>query len=709
MTSGINISDEFLKLQWDNLLIKEAIFLASPEFYHQLDVIIKNEDRDIIKWRKIRQTFIKYLIRMSTRSTPFGLFAGCAVGEFEKSSCIELAKIMEGDRVTHLDMHFLVRFVDELKKKPKIKSRLIYKPNSSLYRIGDWYRYIEYSYENDKRIHTLESVRHSKYLESLIHTSKLGKSHKQLVSKLREMKISEIEAKSFVNEMIEHQLLISNLEVRVSGNNYLDDLINELQAIEAPTDDIHLLNYFKEFLARIDTKIGQSKTMYQEFTNIISAKGIPYDKKYLFQTDYYPKLNKNKLSHSLVRQIKNGIKVLNRVTEGNKNENLEEFKERFAERYETQRIPLLLALDAETGVGYGQNSHSINSMTIFKELLINEVAKKTINLDISISPFIKSLMPKIHLVGRTGDLSIILKDNDVDQYQLTWASSPSTLAVMVEIFELDGTSKISLNYCGNNAAKLLARFGNGHPDIASLFKSIVEKECEDNEEDILAEIIHLPQERTGNILRRPNYRKYEIPYLASSSVAKDYQIPLQDLDIQIEKNSIILISSSRNKRVIPKLTNAHNYGNSNTPVYQFLCDLQNQNKRGFGFSWGPLRIFFDFLPRLEYQNLIISKAQWKISKEEIIEVLGEDLLVDSKKINRWRKTRNLPEQILVLEGDNKLGINITNLDSLEILIKIIDRKSSIWVEEFLLTPDNCLVAGNKGKYASEFIIPFYSN
>ncbi|MBT8387362.1 MAG: hypothetical protein KJO12_08105, partial [Ignavibacteria bacterium] len=59
------------------------------------------------------------------------------------------------------------------------------------------------------------------------------------------------------------------------------------------------------------------------------------------------------------------------------------------------------------------------------------------------------------------------------------------------------------------------------------------------------------------------------------------------------------------------------------------------------------------------------------------------------------------------EGDNKLCINFLNFDSLDILMSTIGDKQSIWVEEYFLYPENCLVSGENGNYASEVIIPFF--
>jgi hypothetical protein len=48
-----------------------------------------------------------------------------------------------------------------------------------------------------------------------------------------------------------------------------------------------------------------------------------------------------------------------------------------------------------------------------------------------------------------------------------------------------------------------------------------------NEDTVTAEIVHLPESRTGNILMRTHVRDYEIPYLAHSTVAAERQVKLQ--------------------------------------------------------------------------------------------------------------------------------------------------------------------------------------
>src|SRR5690606_26579118 len=117
LTSKENISTEKLKEVFKNLIIREAIFLASPVLYEELVKWEQGEINDTKQKDKMIFSFLKYPSRMSSRCTPFGLFAGCELGNIENNNTnIVLKGIEENKRPTRLDMNYLVALSKNLAK-----------------------------------------------------------------------------------------------------------------------------------------------------------------------------------------------------------------------------------------------------------------------------------------------------------------------------------------------------------------------------------------------------------------------------------------------------------------------------------------------------------------------------------------------------------------------------------------------------------------
>ena len=72
---------------WTDPLIREALAIASPTLYQAL--INHKEDK------QIHSSLLKYFSRMTSRSTPYGLFSFVSLGSFGQSDGIsfDLTKI----------------------------------------------------------------------------------------------------------------------------------------------------------------------------------------------------------------------------------------------------------------------------------------------------------------------------------------------------------------------------------------------------------------------------------------------------------------------------------------------------------------------------------------------------------------------------------------------------------------------------------------
>ncbi|GEN75435.1 hypothetical protein CHA01nite_11750 [Chryseobacterium hagamense] len=278
---------------------------------------------------------------------------------------------------------------------------------------------------------------------------------------------------------------------------------------------------------------------------------------------------------------------------------------------------MLNALDTEIGVGYIQNNSGIHPY--LEDLKFQGSGKKQ-NLQLTLNSIHLILNERLQKALLEQQYKIELTDADFkDLKEENWDDLPATISFMAEIFSEGDQEKMILNgSTGKSAANLLGRFCSEKSQVRDLTKNIAKKEEAFYKNYTLAEIIHLPEARIGNIVRRPTLREYEIPFLAQSVLSADHQISVEDLFISVKNNRIVLRSRKLNKEVKPYLTNAHNYSNNTLPVYHFLCDLQSQDIRsGLYFNWGGLEHIYKFLPRVKYNNIVLSKAQWKITEKDL--------------------------------------------------------------------------------------------
>ncbi|NVO11347.1 MAG: lantibiotic dehydratase family protein [Bacteroidales bacterium] len=713
------ISDESLQIERlkdivHQPIINEALFIATPEFHEQLQKWLNGNVSEAKEIERILQTLYKYLSRMSSRSTPFGLFAGCTTGKIGNKTGVILSKSSEHERHTRLDMLYLCNLASALSKHPIIKNKLRYYPNTTIYESGEQLRYIEYRYNKDRRTHHLVQIKNSPYVDLVIQKAKNGESIKCLSNALENEDIPSIHAAAFIEKLIDNQILISELDPTVTGDEFLHRIIKILNPIDAIDTIKETLININDKILIVDKQIGNAQSIYIDIAEDIKTLEVDYDIKYLFQTDVNLIAKESSISEGIQRTLLQGLDVLNKLTSKNSEGNIKKFKDNFFNRYENREIPLLKALDTETGIGYLQND--MNSLGDVSPFIADIVlpSKQNDSSKINWEPIQNFLLNKFLEALAKNNFEIEITDNDLKAFEANWNDLPVTFSSKVSIVdgpsELFPEGKILMESAGNSSASnLLGRFCHGNEMIHQWTKEITEHEQNFFPDTILAEIVHLPESRVGNVILRPVLREYEIPFLTTPAVDQQHTITLDDLLISVKKDEIILRSKRLNKRVIPRLSNAHNYSIRALPVYQFLCDLQNQNLRsGIGFNWGNLSNNYSFRPRVIYKNLIFSPATWVVKKDEIKELIklsnDQDLL---NGVAKWRDGRKLPQKVLLEEGDNVLFVDLCSLLSIKTLLTSVNKKNSFILSEFLFNPNNSVVKSEDGVFTNEFIFGFY--
>ena len=143
------------KILLENVVFREAIFLASPDLHQQIEKWEQGKLQDEQKIEKLKFSILKYFTRISSRCTPFGLFASCGVGKFGLETNIQLNSINNYKRHTRFDTTFLNQLFQELLKVDAIKENVLFYPNTSIYKI---LRYVLNNKSNYKKLASYHST-----------------------------------------------------------------------------------------------------------------------------------------------------------------------------------------------------------------------------------------------------------------------------------------------------------------------------------------------------------------------------------------------------------------------------------------------------------------------------------------------------------------------------------------------------------------------
>jgi lantibiotic biosynthesis protein len=681
----------------------EAIYMASPVLYKEClkwKQGILTDDKEI---GRIKTSLIKYYQRMCSRCTPFGLFAGCAIVNWDKKETSILLTENGLYRKTRPDMHYLCALAQHLAALPFTKNRLHYFPNNSIYKTGYEFRFIEYKYESSARMHQISSVQVSDYIELVLGKAASGITTDKMIDLLcSENEVTKEEASEFIDELISAQVLISELDPSITGSEFTQQIIDKLKKINNPesaqiTQLLQSLELMAQSIKTIDDDLTNDIDAYNSLNEKIMQLGITFDESKLLQTDKYFLPAGNTVNEIHKADLLKSITILLSLSSLQENDNLTSFIEKFRNRYEDKLVPLLNVLDTESGIGYG-NQTGRNLSPLIEKIAL-PANKDRYRYDVKWNSREEWLFTQLINAGNKKQINL-----DSIEFPETETKSPPlpvSLSVMFSFVEDGNILFKGANGPGANC--LLGRFAHGNEEINQLAKEVAQKEQEINNDIVFAEIIHLPEDRVGNILLHPAFYQYEIPFLAQSSFPKEQQVSLQDLYIGVRNGKVYLYSYKLGKEILPRLSSAHNYSNGSLPVYHFLADMQTQGIRNsLAFSWGAMSRHFKFLPRATAGNIILQEATWQLEKKDFEVLLLPGAIVDGA-VDKFRQQWDLPPLMLLADADNELLINWENNYSVDAFIKTIKNRPAILLKEFLRPDAAAVVNENNQAYCNQFV------
>ncbi len=160
--------------------------------------------------------------------------------------------------------------------------------------------------------------------------------------------------------------------------------------------------------------------------------------------------------------------------------------------------------------------------------------------------------------------------------------------------------------------RVMGRFGGGSPSITDYLRRSA-----DAAPDLVAEIVHLPEDRLGNISSRPVTARYEVR-IRGGADATVPRIGLDDLLVSVQRERVLIRSRTLGRHLTLRMSNAHAYDRQRRPAALSLPQrTRAAATRREQISLRRRLPQAPFVPGLRYRGIIVGRPSWRLDAVEI--------------------------------------------------------------------------------------------
>ncbi|MGL5263618.1 MAG: lantibiotic dehydratase [Candidatus Rhabdochlamydia sp.] len=674
--------------------LREAIAVASFSLYETILQLLSNNKKDAKKREKAISSLFKYVLRTTTRATPFGLFSFVSMGTWSQTPTaqFDLTLIKKQARP---DMEWLLHELDSILLDPSVLSFFPIKRNPFLYEsMGR----IVLPFSRKTR-HKQVSIRTNRLVSLILFLTKEIITQKELLQKvlfhlpaLSPEKVSQV-IYSLIQQEILYPALLPTL---LTASSFIDS-IDYLKAI-LPSSA--LLVKFQTILTLLQnyhtTAVGEGENSLKILQE--SMKTNPSSS--MLQVDAVSS-EKISLHPDISHALSEGVEALWKISAMNKGiPALRSYHEKFLDKYGISRlVPVLELLDETIGLGVPEQylvaSKDKPKEPAYEAWLMEEWA---------------------HCI-REHRTEIVLTEDFIKKFDLNLdpKEAPSSFDVFFGVIpqpSIENKEDFLLLLHGisdnTNGCATLGRFIDffGKQEKEKVRSFLQEEENADSMA-IYAEISYFPlSPRSANVASHSLLRSLAIDLGYSKS--QEHSLDLEDIVVGATPHHLYLATKKEKQKLMVFANNVLNLSVAPTLV-RFLRDVSRDSFRPFSFfSWGKAASF-SFLPSIRYKKTILFPAKWQLTLS-LIEAKAEDNLETLiQKIEIWANAWKLPRFLLMAWADHQILLDRTkhfHLKEIAIRLKL-DPKTPVNLIE--KKGEKELVKSNLGTHRCEFVVPFLKN
>lgn len=676
--------------------IEEALYVASASLFTRMKKWTDGAPLD----EKLTQSLIKYLIRVCARPTPFGLFSGVALGKFSDVTNLSCRGAGHDTRSARLDISVLSAMRDAA-RSPAIK----YAPNASIHRAGETFYYIESCKTDGEHSYKLSSFAADEYIVRLLDYARDGVTVSALVDRFvaAYQEADRHEVLAFVIELVQQSILVADLALPLTGPSPERSLASALSGAGAVGLSAALMACTEQ-VNNMDARARVDIASYRAVESSLAAASISIEHGNVVQMDLNRGFRSCSIDSRALDQLLSIMPLMLPKAADGGSSVLADFSRRFMSKYGERSVPLLQALNEEIGLAFDSRGHRESSLLAgipwrAGEAQATSGAAMTAMQEASVSAMTR-------YSGR--DAAVVRLEHEVSQAGgADMSAAPYSFSLLVSMYEgEDGQPLVHFKGgFGPPASMLLGRFCGVDEDLLHLMRRHLAKEQEHSPDVVFAEIVHAPYGRAGNIVARPHLRDHEIVFLGDSSLPEGSRIMPDDLRVMVRNGEIILWSERLGRRIIPRLSCAHNYNATSPGIYKFLCSLAHQNLAVPRFSLPRVFEGARFVPRLMFGNVILQEMRWRVPRARLAALAGDCDAVGELRV--LREEFRLDRYVTFGIGDNVLTIDLHNPAMVSVLLNETRNMREVVLKEALAAKFKPLVRDElqDARFCNEVVVP----
>ncbi|GAA2803734.1 lantibiotic dehydratase [Kitasatospora sp. CM 4170] len=686
--------------------VRAAIAVASPDLTAALAATAPGSGHRACR---LRGKVLRYLLRMSARPTPYGLFAGVGLVGWGASTDAALDTGRLRTR-TRPDMQWLLDLVSALEEEPAVRAGLRLVANRAvLLRGGRLFLHDTGSGVSVRASATVRAVLDAAALEPVPFPALVEAVATESVSGPVSGPVSgsgapgpagprpaptREKAEQLVDELRRLGFLQTDLNPPLTGRDPLDHVRGRLADIPAagPTAaglaGLSAATQAWDGLACAD-RVQAWPDLSARMRNL--CPGV--DGSDLLQTDLALALTGSRLHRAVGAEAARAAELLLRISpHPNGPPQLADYRRSFEARYGTgRRVPLLELLDAEFGLG-PPGSHRDPSFPA-RDAALRGLALRAgrerepvVELDDHLLERLQTWTPEVGAPPPTLELPVFV-------------AAASRAAVDAGDFRL----VVGPNVGPGGAGRSLGRFADLlGPGAAAALAQVAQAEAAASPGTAFAEVVYTPQpRRLANVVVRPSVHPLEIVFGAWPAVAPQQVVPVDELVVGVEGDRFT-VSWPRGGGLRIAAVQGHMLHPGRAPAAaRFLLDVTDENRCGLApFDWGGAGAF-PFLPRVQRGRIVLSLAQWRLDPvRDELPAEPPDGFADA--LAAWRERWLVPRHVYLTVADNRLLLDLDDSSHRELLREdLLRQQGPLVLQEALPGPEDAWLPGAEGGHLCE--------